>query len=56
MELTPIKIPGKNKRDKSKSAIAARKALVSRLATSIKFLANGVLTTYRSENRVGLSN
>jgi hypothetical protein len=29
MELTPIKVPGKHKRDGTKAAIAARKALVS---------------------------
>lgn len=34
MELTPIKIPGKYKRNKTKSAVAARKALVKPLATS----------------------
>lgn len=35
MDLTPIKIPGKNKRDNRKAAIAQRQALVGCLGMKI---------------------
>jgi hypothetical protein len=52
MKKTPIKIPGKNTRDRSKAAVLASKALVSHVKPSNKYY----LTSSRTVPKVALSN
>lgn len=52
MKKTPIKVPGKNTRDRSKVAVLASKALVSHIEPSDKYS----LTSSRTVPKVALSN
>lgn len=54
MDRIAIKIPGKNKRDSSKAAVAARKLLVYLFSNDVRV---GLLTPkFRTDREAGLSN